>query len=135
VECTVKPLDDCSRQELAAVEALTKEGSDFQKSLRDGVYRGHIALVFNHGRLVGWVRSEPWHEEQAGYWDTLEAFVHHDFRGLGIATFAATGLKAAGVAELGSVAVFHPRMLMVAKSAGLFPTLFEKDIRDQWKRA
>ncbi len=135
MECTVKPLDDCSRQELAAVEALTKEGSDFQKSLREGVYRGHIALVFSGGRMVGWVRSEPWQEERAGYWDTLEAFVHGGFRGRGVATFAAAGLKAAGVAELGSVAVFHPRMLMVAKSAGLFPTLFEKDSRDQWKRA
>jgi hypothetical protein len=135
VECIVKPLDDCSRAELEAVLALTKDGSDFQKSLRDGDYRGHIAMVFIGGRMVGWVRSEPWQEEQAGYWDTLEAFVHYDSRGRGIATFAASGLKAAGVAELGSVAVFHPRMLMVAKSAGLFPTLFEKDIRDQWKRA
>ena len=136
MECTVKPFEDCTNDEIAAISKLSKQSSDLQSTLMAGEFPGgQIAIVREGGAVVGWARTEGWHTEEYGYWDTLEAFVCEKFRGRGVATFAASGLRAAEAVEMTSVAVFHPKMLMVAKSAGLFPMLFEKGQDGKWKRA
>jgi hypothetical protein len=126
---------------------LTKPGSDFQRKLAawiDGWLKptdadGHIALVYDHGEIVGWARTEYWSagsDDADGYmmYDTLEAFVAGDYRLRGIAAFAASGLYSAVLHENGgAVAVFHPHMLLVARRAGLWPALFQKE-GGQWLR-
>lgn len=116
---------------------LTKPGSDFRRKLTSiliGERRateddGEIALVYDHGEVIGWARTEIW-----GDHDTLEAFVAEDYRLRGIAAFAAAGLYAKALFDNGgSVAVFHPHMLLVAKRAGFFATLFEK-VNGNWVR-
>lgn len=105
---------------------LTNPGSEFQTRLTnllfsEGVAEGHIALVEDQGEVVGWARTDRWTT-----YDTLEAFVAPDYRGRGIASFAAAGLRS-GVMHDGSiaVAVFHPHMALVAQRVGLLPVLFE----------
>jgi hypothetical protein len=126
---------------------LTKQGSDFQKKLTawlDGWLKptaadGHIALVCDHGEVVGWARTEQWSagSDEAGglvIYDTLEAYVAEDYRRSGIAAFAASGIYSAVLHENGgTVAVFHPHMLLVARRAGFWPTLFAKE-DGQWLR-
>ena len=118
---------------------LTKPGSDFQWKLTRLLHKeaeptsadGHIALVFDHGEIVGWARTERWKD-----YDTLEAFVAPDYRLRGIAAFAAAGLYAGVLHDGGgTVAVFHPHMLLVARRAGFYPRLFEKNHRGEWVRA
>lgn len=118
---------------------LTKPGSDFQWKLTRLLHAeavptsddGHIALVLDHGEIVGWARTEHWTA-----YDTLEAFVAEDYRLRGIAAFAAAGLYASVLHdEGGAVAVFHPHMLLVARRAGFCPTLFEKNPRGEWVKA
>jgi hypothetical protein len=120
---------------------LTKPGSDFQRKLTawlDGSSKpkksdGHIALVEDQGEIVGWARTEPWSDGQVLY-DTLEAYVAKPYRLRGIAAFAACGIYSAVLHDNdGTVAVFHPHMLLVARRAGLWPTLFEKE-GGQWRR-
>lgn len=126
---------------------LTKQGSDFQRKLTawiDGSSKptaadGHIALVYDHGEIVGWARTEYWSagsDDADGYlmYDTLEAYVAEDYRRRGIAAFAASGIYSAVLHENGgTVAVFHPHMLLVARRAGFWPTLFQKE-DGQWSR-
>jgi hypothetical protein len=126
---------------------LTKQGSDFQKKLTawiDGSSKptdadGHIALVYDHGEIVGWARTEYWSagsDDADGclMYDTLEAFVAPSYRLRGIAAFAASGIFSAVLHENGgTVAVFHPHMLLVARRAGFWPTLFAKE-EGQWLR-
>ena len=118
---------------------LTKPGSDFQWKLTrllhgDAVASeqdGSIALVADQSEIVGWARTEYWQAH-----DTLEAFVAPDCRLRGIAAFAASGLYASVLHdEGGAVAVFHPHMLLVARRAGLFATLFQKNQRGEWVKA
>lgn len=120
---------------------LTKPGSDFQMKLdswldwssRPTESDGHIALVEDHGEIVGWARTERWFVDDTIY-DTLEAYVAKPYRLRGIAAFAASGLQSAAMHDNGgTVAVFHPHMLLVARRAGLWPTLFEKEA-GQWRR-
>jgi hypothetical protein len=126
---------------------LTRPGSDFQKKLTawiDGTSKptdadGHIALVLDHGEIIGWARTEQWSAGDDGadgymMYDTLEAFVAPSYRLRGIAAFAASGIFSAVLHENGgTVAVFHPHMLLVARRAGFWPTLFEKE-GGQWLR-
>ena len=127
---------------------LTKPGSDFQWKLTrllhgDAVASeqdGSIALVLDQGEIVGWARTEYWanfDDDSDGLsHDTLEAFVAPDYRLRGIAAFAASGLYASALHdEGGTVAVFHPHMLLVARRAGLFATLFQKNPRGEWVKA
>lgn len=118
---------------------LTKPGSDFQWKLTrllhgDAVASeqdGSIALVADKSEIVGWARTEYWQAH-----DTLEAFVAPDYRLRGVAAFAASGLYASVLhGEGGAVAVFHPHMLLVARRAGLFATLFTKNPRGEWVKA
>jgi hypothetical protein len=111
-------------------DELTKPGSDFHKAI-DTKTDGHIAVVFHDDQVVGWARTERWQS-----YDTLEAFVRPERRLQGVAVFAAAGLFSAVVRENdGSVAVFHPHMLLVAQRAGFFPVLFERDGAGGWRRA
>lgn len=127
---------------------LTRPGSDFQKKLtclllgdevseRDG---GHIALAIDQGEIVGWARTEYWTAGSDGAggfvsYDTLEAFVAEGYRLRGVASFAASGLYASVLHdEGGTVAVFAPKMLLVARRAGFWPVLFEK-VDGKWVRA
>jgi len=120
---------------------LTKPGSDFRKKITSWMYGetlptaadGHIALVEDHGEIVGWARTERWLVDVTLY-DTLEAFVAPPYRRRGIAAFAASGIYSAVLHENGgTVAVFHPHMLLVARRAGFWPTLFAKE-EGQWLR-
>ena len=116
--------------------SLTHDGSDFQRKLGRWLSReayptdedGHVAVVISDGVTVGWARTEVWQGH-----DTLEAFVSQPFRQRGIAAFAAAGLRAGPLGE--KVAVFHPSMILVARRAGLRPTLFEKDADGVWRLA
>jgi len=126
---------------------LTNPGSDFQKKLTawlDGSAKpakadGYIALVEDQGEIVGWARTESWSDGDDGadgevLYDTLEAFVAKPYRLRGIAAFAASGIYSAVLHENGgAVAVFHPHMQLVARRAGLWPTLFAKE-DGQWRR-
>jgi hypothetical protein len=81
--------------------------------------------------IVGWARTEKWCDH-----DTLKAFVRKDYRLRGVAAYAASGLKASVLHENGgTVAVFHPHMLLVASRAGFWPTLLEKDAHGKWQQA
>ena len=137
---------------------LTNPGSDFQKKLTawlDGSAKpaksdGYIALVEDQGEIVGWARTELWetfdaatddemdsnpfYEGDNAAYDTLEAYVAKPYRLRGIAAFAASGIYSAVLHENGgAVAVFHPHMQLVARRAGLWPTLFAKE-DGQWRR-
>lgn len=128
---------------------LTKHNSDFQWKLTRLLHGevesasddGHIALVLDQGEIVGWARTEYWtagNDGAGGFvsYDTLEAFVAPDYRLRGVAAFAASGLYASVLHdEGGTVAVFHPHMLLVARRAGLFATLFQKNQRGEWVKA
>lgn len=123
---------------------LTKPGSDFQwklTALLHGERRaddsdGHIALVADQGEIVGWARTEPWTSDDGMPYDTLEAFVAPEYRRRGVAGFAASGLYAGVLHDNGgTVAVFHPHMLLVARRAGFFATLFEKNPAGKWVQA
>lgn len=125
MNCTILPLADTDAADRAFIVLnLTKPGSDFQKKLLDRRLDGTIALVREHGEIVGWARTEEWHDGSIP-WDTLEAFVTPDYREFGVASFAAGGLVA--FHDLSNVAVFHPHMLLVARRAGLRPILFHRE--------
>ena len=137
--CTILPIAEFIASPAAAFvrEHLTKPCSDFQGkldawlvgSLTPTDEDGHIALVEDHGEVVGWARTEQWSD-----CDTLEAFVAPPYRRRGIAAFAASGIYSAVLLDTPPrVAVFHPHMLLVARRAGFFPTLFQKE-GGQWFR-
>lgn len=128
---------------------LTWPGSDFHKKLTTWLHTssarpsendGHIAVVLDHGEVVGWTRTERWSEPLGAdgsvmHWDTLESFVAPEYRMRGIAAFAASGLYAGVLHDNGlGVAVFRPAMMLVARRAGLYPTLFDH-VDDKWVRA
>ncbi len=123
---------------------LTKRGSDFHRML-GWIIRGDgfaadelwIATVRDHGRLIGWARTEKWLDHETGItWDTLESFVHEDYRGRGVSRLAATALGVDYLYEEAAhaVAVFHPHMLLVARAAGYHPTLYVKE-GQSWRQS
>jgi hypothetical protein len=116
-------------------DELTKPDSDFHKSVETKT-DGHIAVVWADEVAVGWSRTEQWIESTGLVYDTLEAFVRPERRLQGIAAFAAAGLYTACLHDNGcTVAVFSPHMMLVAKRAGFFPVLFERDANGWWRRA
>jgi hypothetical protein len=116
-------------------DELTKPGSDFHKAVETKT-DGQIAVVWVDSRAVGWARTEQWYDGSGTQYDTLEAFVRPEHRLQGIAALAAAGLYTAALRDAGgTVAVFNPHMLLVARRAGLWPTLFERDGRGGWRRA
>lgn len=140
------------------LHSLTRPGSDFHRKLTTWLYTparptradGDIAVVFDQGEVVGWARTERWSEPMGDaavghvllnadgatiHWDTLEAFVAPEYRGRGVAAFAASGLYASVLHDTGlGVAVFRPSMILVARRAGLHPTLFEM-VKGRWVQA
>jgi len=137
ITCTALPLADIA---LGAPlrrlirDELTKPGSDFHKAIETKT-DGHIAIVWADAVAVGWARTEHWYDGNGIPYDTLEAFVRPDHRLKGIAVLAACGICSSALCENGGVvAVFHPHMLLVARRAGFFPTLFERDGHGGWKR-
>lgn len=148
----IRPLYELKRPTLRRVLELTKPDSVFHERLNNIIDRigwepsdedGVIATVVDRGELVGWARSEQWLEKTSDivghksveHWDTLEAFTHPDRRGEGIASLAAAGLAVHGLLRWGGdVAVFAPSMMLLARRAGLHPTLFTK-VDDEWVRA
>lgn len=128
---------------------LTKPGSDFQWKLTRllhgeavaGERDGSIALVLDQGEIVGWARTEYWTAGSDGAGgvvshDTLEAYVAEGYRLRGVAAFAASGLYASVLHDQGAaVAVFHPHMLLVARRAGFWPTLYQKNRLGEWVKA
>lgn len=124
-------------------EHLTRDGSDFSVKLNtwaDGVRPklsdGTISLVEDHGEIIGWARTEVWFEQPGEIaWSTLESFVAPEWRGRGVAAWAAAGLACDALADTASVAVFRPSMLLLAKRVGLHPVLFQKAEGGLWVRA
>jgi hypothetical protein len=116
---------------------LTKPGSELRQKIANKTLTGTIAVVFDigNGGVVGWARTEEWFDADGGYWDTLEAFVDKTYRGKGIASFAAAGLRAGGAFEAGTVAVFDPRMMMISQKAGVHATLFTRKDEKTWAQA
>ena len=134
--CQVIPIEDFVEEWGDYVYAhLVRYGSDFHAKLRlwlDGDVPtdedGHIAVILDQGEVVAWARTEKWLDSERVEWDTLEAFTHEDYRLRGLASWAAAGLLSDPLCdEGGSVAVFRPSMLLVAKRAGFRPTLFERE--------
>lgn len=121
--------------------SLCHKGSDFHRKLQRFMSGdepttddGYLSVVKIDGEIVGWARSERWEDGNHMAWDTLEAFVHPHFRSRGIAAIAAASLVAGPLYGTGSVAVFHPHMLLVAKKAGIFAQLFEQRKVTRWER-
>ena len=131
--CSVMPMSDLVEDapiRRTIRDELTKPGSDFHKAI-DTKTDGHIAVVFHDDQVVGWARTERWQS-----YDTLEAFVRPERRLQGVAVFAAAGIYSSVLHENGGVvAVFHPHMLLVARRAGFWPVLFERDGAGGWRRA
>lgn len=149
MKCTIVTGDSFYRegaQRLFVAGKLCKDGSIFQRRLLAGdPLDGFVALVEDFGEVIGWARTEPWVETTedgiaAGFghavlhWNTLEAFVARDYRGRGVATFAAAGLAATAFQGEPTAAVFHPHMMLLARRVGLMPTLFREE-RKSWVRA
>jgi len=136
--CSVMPLDEVVADapiRRTIRDELTKPGSDFHKAI-DTKTDGHIAVVFDGETIVGWARTEYWSAGGQMMYDTLEAFVRPERRLQGVAVFAAAGLFSAVLRDDGgTVAVFHPHMLLVARRAGFWPVLFERDGAGGWRRA
>lgn len=134
MNCTVATLESLDQIDLAFIrDNLTRDGSDFQAKLRDGRSDGFIAIVREHGEIIGWCRTERWLEERRmAEWGTLESFVAMSHRHRGVASFAACGLRTV-LSAASLVAVFHPHMLLVARRASLSPVLFAKE-NDAWSR-
>jgi predicted GNAT family acetyltransferase len=133
---TLADLVDSAYLALFIRNKLCKPGSDFQWKLTRLLHKeaeptasdGSIGLVLDQGEVVGWARTEQWSS-----YDTLEAFVAPEYRLRGIAAFAASGLYAGVLHDNGgTVAVFHPHMLVVAKRAGFYAKLYEKNPRGVW---
>lgn len=145
MNCRTMPAYEFAESHMADYvrEHLTHPGSDFNKKLAswanglvpadaDGV----IAVVVDHGKCLGWARTERWCYESGTCYDTLEAFVDPDHRLCGIAALASAAIYADVLHENGgTVAVFHPHMLLVARRAGFWPDLFERDGGGGWRRA
>lgn len=120
---------------------LTKPESDFNKKLTAWIggvepldRDGHIALVLDHGEIVGWARTEVWSDGNGAIYDTLEAFVAPEYRLRGVAAYASSAIYSGVLHDCGlGVAVFSPVMMLVAKRAGFFPTLFTP-IDGRWVR-
>jgi hypothetical protein len=131
IACTVLPLADLDASMRRLIrDELTKPGSDFHEAVETKT-DGHIAVVFHDEQVIGWARTEQWN----GY-DTLEAFVRPERRLQGVAVFAAAGLRAGVLHDNGGVvAVFHPHMLLLARQAGFFPVLFERNGNGGWRKA
>jgi len=136
IACTVLPmsgLDASMRRRIR--DELTKPGSDFHHAVATKT-DGLIAFVMDDDVVIGWARTEKWHDGNGIPYDTLEAFVRPERRLQGIAAFAAAGLYSAALHDEGcTVAVFSPYMMLVARRVGLFPTLFERDGNGHWRRA
>lgn len=129
---------------LFVARKLCKPGSVFQQRLFDAdQIDGFVALVEDFGETIGWARTEPWVEAnpdswRAGphalHWNTLEAFVAKDYRGRGVATFAAAGLATVAFQDDPDAAVFHSHMMLLAVKVGLRPVLFREQ-GEGWVRA
>lgn len=127
-------------RELADV--FCHDGRDFQAKLRRFLAGdeptfddGYLALLKSEGEIVGWARSERWVEDAVHAWDTLEAFVHPNHRHRGYAALASQGLASGPLYGSGSIAVFAPPMLLVARRAGLCAQLFTRQRVERWERA
>lgn len=149
MKCTIvtnESLYNGSHYRAYIAERLCKTGSIFQRRLIAGeAVDGFIAIVEDFGETIGWARTEPWVESTddgvaAGFghavlhWNTLEAFVSRDYRGRGVASFAAAGLATVAFLDDPTAAVFHPHMMLLAKKVGLMPTLF-RQAGEEWVRA
>ena len=136
IACTVLPMSDLDASMRRLIrDELTKPDSDFHHGVETKT-AGLIAIVMDDEVVVGWARTEQWYDGNGIPFDTLEAFVRPERRMRGIAGFAASGLYSAVFHASGcAVAVFSPYMMLVARRAGLFPTLFEQDGNGHWRRA
>jgi hypothetical protein len=140
ITCTVLPLADLDASMRRLIrDELTKPGSDFHGAVETKT-DGLIAVVMDDEVVAGWARTERWSvgDDGAGglvMYDTLEAFVRPERRLQGIAAFAASGLFSATYDNGCTVAVFSPHMLLVARRAGFWPVLFERDGNGGWRRA
>jgi hypothetical protein len=93
-----------------------------------------VAVVHDNGVVVSYAWTSKWspiHESYGvpiGAWDTLDAFTVPHLRMRGLASYAAAGLVASGLFDNdgGTVAVFRPSMMIVARNVGLWPRIFRR---------
>jgi hypothetical protein len=142
ISCSVDLLKEFSADFHEILADFCHDGSDFQKKLiaftegerTPSLSDGCLSLVEVDGLIIGWARSELWVDEDGEEWDTLEAFVSPAWRKRGIAAMAAMALAARPLYRHGEVAVFHPSMMLVARRAGILPTLFLQEPITRWQR-
>ena len=120
MNCTVTLLKDLDESDVHfIVESACKANSDFQGKLCGKVLDeddGWIAIVRDQGEIVGWARTEKWHDKTPGCeYDTLEAFVRDEWRRRGVCQFAATGLLADGRIDRGPVAIFSNSLVQTCR--------------------
>lgn len=93
-----------------------------------------VAVVHAGGCVLSYAWTYKWspiHESYGvpvGAWDTLDAFTVPHLRMRGLASYAAAGLVASGLFDNdgGTVAVFRPSMMLVARKVGLWPRIFRR---------
>ena len=144
--CTLLHVDALARRKATCQyirRRLSWPGSDFYQKLgfwergfppssRDG----HIAIVEDHGEVVGWARTEIWTDPADDTdWNTLEAFTAKDWRGRGIAALAGSALAAGPLLEVEELAVFRPTMMLLARRIDRHCVLFEYEDGRGWVRA
>lgn len=132
MNCTITRLCDLDIDDrVFIVENACKANSDFQAKLIDKELTeadGWIAVVRDQGEIIGWCRTEVWHDRDSGEeWDTLEAFVREEWRRRYVCQFAATGLISArgGMMEP-PYAVFSPNMIPTCRRMGIRFVLYER---------
>jgi hypothetical protein len=105
-------------------DRLTRRGSEMQCELRGPrLDQTPIAVVADHGEIVGWAASHNWRDLQ-----TLEVYTAKEYRRRGVARYAAAGLIASGDLLRGKkTAVFRPECVALAESVGLVPVLFNRE--------
>lgn len=137
MNCTVTPLHRLDDTDLVFIAAnATRPKSDFWWKIINNELTeadGSIAVVRDQGEIVGWARSEEWHDEPWGeVWQTLEAFTREPWRRRGVCRYAVAGLLAAASVEP-PVAIFRPQMIGLCRHLGLTFVEYEQG-RCGWTR-
>lgn len=137
MNCTVTPLHRLDDTDLVFIATnATRRHSDFWWKIINNELTeadGMIAVVRDQGEIVGWARTENWHDEPYGeVWPTLEAFTREPWRRRGVCRYAVAGLLAAAALEP-PVAIFRPQMIGLCRHLGVKFVEYEHG-RGGWTR-
>jgi hypothetical protein len=140
MNCTVTMLCDLDEADrLFIMNHCCKPDSDFHTKLLDKELTeedGWIAVVRDQGEIIGWCRTEVWHDVDTGEaWDTLEAFVRDEWRRRRVCQFAATGLVATVFPRaVPKVAIFNASMIATCRRMAVGFVEYEKT-RSGWEKS